>query len=33
MRTIVTFDSAGIKLAGAFYAPDTTPKMTAEASQ
>ena len=33
MRTNVTFDSAGIELAGALYAPDTPPKMTAGASQ
>ena len=33
MRIDVTFDSAGVKLAGALYAPDTAPKMTAGASQ
>jgi hypothetical protein len=33
MRTNVTFDSVGIKLAGALYAPDTAPKLKAGASQ
>ena len=33
MRTNVTFDGAGIKLAGALYTPDTAPEMTAGAGQ
>jgi hypothetical protein len=33
MRTNVTFDSGGIKLAGALHTPDAAPKKTAGASQ